>query len=40
MNYNSGFLFLLGYKRGEKSAFCSKLEVKKIGYFLYMDEKP
>lgn len=40
MNYYSGFLFLLGYKRGKKSAFCSKLEGKRIGYFLYMDEKP
>lgn len=39
MNYNLGFLFLFGYKRGKKLVFCSKFEVKRIGYIFYMDEK-
>lgn len=33
MNYNSGFLFLLGYKKGKKSALCSKFEIDRFEYF-------
>lgn len=40
MNYNSGFLFLLGYKRGKNQLFVVNLKLKELDIFFTWMKNP